>query len=193
MKAITAVLLGLMWLSPPVSAAEDKASAIADLPFEFIPAEFQGKWVLTRFQYPPIGPSPPTDPDYFIGKKVEIGNSWVNIFGHVCETSHLDLWYRKADPRYDDFDKFQIPDADINEKYPYRTYLTIICESLLEPPPQGPEAAFLGFSGRIWNIFFRLYSPSSDFLTLSMSNGPKFILRPADWPHSQAPHRERAD
>lgn len=193
MKAIGAVLLGMMWLSPLVSAADDEAPAITGLPYEFIPAEYLGKWVLTRYQYFANTPTPPMDPDYFVGRQVEIGNNWVNLFGHVCEVSFFRLRILKGDPQFYDFDKSQIPDADINEKYPFSRLLEITCWPTPESQPQGPEAAFLGFKQIILEVSFQQYDPSGGFLTLGMSNGPTFILLPVDQPHSQAPHGEPAD
>ena len=193
MRAITTVLLGMMWLSPPLTAADDEASAVADIPFDFVPKEFQGKWVLTRFQHLANAPAPPGDPDYFIGRHVEIGNNWVNLFGHVCETSYLMSTHTKGNPRFNDFDKFQIPDADIEEQYPSSRYLIITCTSPFEPPTQGPEAALLNFYGGSQDIIFQLYDPSRNFLTLSVTEGQTLILRPVGWPDSLAPQGEQAD
>lgn len=193
MQAIIALLFGLMLLSPPVSAADDGAPVIADIPFDFIPKDFQGKWVLTRFQHLANASAPPSDPNYFIGRQVEIGNNWVNLFGHVCEISSLMSTHTKGNPRFNDFDKVQIPDADIKDQYPYSRYLIITCTSPLEPPTRGPEAALLNFYGGSQDIILQLYDPSRNFLTLSVTEGQTLILRPVDWPDSLAPQTEQAD
>jgi len=176
------VILALLLAPLPAApgALAGGAAPSADLPFTFIPREFQGKWVLSEYEYAPIGPSPPTEPDYFIGKIIEIGNRSVTFFGHTCAVKQIGLQYVKGDPRRPDFDKHQIPDADIKEVYPFSQWLHVYCESWPDPVPSGPEALFLGYEGGPRGHYFALFDPSARFITTSMVNGPSYILRPVE-------------
>lgn len=170
-------LAGLFMFWPAVLTVQ----AQTEPEFGFLPRQIQGSWEIEEVDFSGISAVGPEEAEHFVGRRIEIGNSHLDIFGYRCRIDRYEA--ELIDNRTGHFGERWLFSNDLKatglrkapDFYPDRLQVEMGCAEDNRPVIADEDSVFFCIAGdRLDGKGFDYFG--GDILVTSC-DGPHYILR----------------